>query len=83
MSALRKGDWKIVENLMSGEFKLYNLRYDVNEMTDLKYSHPEKNSEMQAALSKWQSKTDAQNPVPNPDFDPARRYEWGTHPDRK
>tara|TARA_B110000483_G_scaffold241921_1_gene326182 strand:- start:1875 stop:3338 length:1464 start_codon:yes stop_codon:yes gene_type:complete len=83
MSALRKGDWKIVENLMSGEVELFNLKYDVNEMTDLKYSYPEKTAEMKAALSRWQSDTDAQYPVPNPNFDPARRYEWGTHPDRK
>ncbi len=83
MSALRKGDWKIVENLMSGEVEVFNLKYDVNEMTDLKYSYPEKTAEMKAALSRWQNDTDAQYPVPNPDFDPARRYEWGTHPDRK
>jgi len=83
MSALRKGDWKIVENLVSGEFELFNLKYDVNEMTDLKFSYPEKTAEMKEALSKWQSDTNAQNPVPNPDFDPNKRYEWGKHPDRK
>ena len=26
MSAVRKGDWKIVENLVSGEFELFNLK---------------------------------------------------------
>jgi len=83
MSALRKGDWKIVENLMSGEFELFNLKFDVNEMTDLKYSYTEKTAEMKVALSKWQRDTNAQNPVPNPDFDPEKRYEWGRHPDRK
>lgn len=83
MSALRKGDWKLVENLVSGEFELFNLKYDVNEMTDLKFSYAEKTAEMKAALSKWQSDTNAQNPAPNPDFDPTRRYEWGKHPDRK
>lgn len=83
MSALRKGDWKIVENLISGEFELFNLRYDVNEMTDLKYSYPEKTTELKTALSKWQRETKAQNPVPNPNFDPSKRYQWGKHPDRK
>ncbi|QDS92457.1 Arylsulfatase [Roseimaritima multifibrata] len=83
MSALRKGDWKIVQNLVSGEFELFNLKYDVNEMTDLKFSYAEKTAEMKKALAKWQSDTNAQNPVPNPDFDPSKRYEWGTHPDRK
>ncbi|QEG43174.1 Arylsulfatase [Roseimaritima ulvae] len=83
MSALRKGDWKIVENLVSGEFELFNLKYDVNEMTDLKFSYAEKTAEMKEALDKWQRDTNAQHPVPNPDFDPARRYEWGKHPYRQ
>jgi len=82
MSALRKGDWKIVENLVTGEFDLYNLKYDVIEMTDLKFSYPDKLAEMKQALKKWQVATNAQNPVPNPDFDPAKRYEWGTNPFR-
>jgi len=83
MSALRKGDWKIVENLVSGEFELFNLKYDVNEMTDLKFSYLEKTADMKAALSKWQKETQAPNPVTNPDFDPTKRYQWGKHPDRK
>ena len=83
MSALRKGDWKIVENLVTGEFDLYNLIYDINEMTDLKYSHPAKLEEMKTVLRKWQKDTRAAMPVPNPDFDPERRYEWGKHPSRK
>ena len=83
MSALRKGDWKIVENLVTGAFDLYNLEYDVNEMTDLKYSYPEKLEEMKTALDKWQEDTGAAMPVTNPEFDPVRRYDWGIHPDRK
>jgi arylsulfatase A len=83
MSAVRKGDWKIVENLVSGEFDLYNLIYDVNEMTDLKFSYPDKLEEMKTVLKKWQQETDAAMPVPNPEFDPAKRYEWGKHPDRR
>jgi uncharacterized sulfatase len=80
MSALRKGDWKIVENLVSGEFDLYNLKYDVNEMTDLRFSFPEKLEEMKGVLKKWQKNTKAQMPVSNPEFDPDRRYEWGENP---
>jgi len=83
MSAVRKGDWKIVENLVSGEFDLYNLIYDVNEMTDLKFSYPQKQEAMKLVLKKWQEETKAAMPVPNPDFDPERRYEWGKHPHRK
>jgi len=83
MSAVRKGDWKIVENLVSGEFDLYNLKYDVNEMTDLKFSYPEKLGEMKTVLKKWQDDTNATRPVSNPAFDPNKRYEWGKNPYRK
>jgi len=82
MSAVRKGNWKIVENLVTGEFDLYSLKYDVNEMTDLKYSFPEKYLEMKQVLKEWQDKTGAQMPVPNPLFDPGKRYEWGINPYR-
>lgn len=80
MSALRKGDWKIVENLVTGEFELFNLKYDVSEMTDLKFSFPDKSREMESLLGKWQKETGARNPVPNPGFDPAKRYQWGKRP---
>ena len=62
---------------------LYNLEYDVNEMTDLKFSYPEKLQEMIAALKNWQEDTRAAMPVTKPEFDPVRRYEWGKHPARK
>ncbi|MDG1891789.1 MAG: sulfatase [Verrucomicrobiota bacterium] len=82
MSALRKGDWKIVQNLVSDTFELYNLKYDINEMTDLKFSYPERTHALKRALSQWQTDTRAQMPVSNPDFDPNKRYDWGKHPDR-
>lgn len=80
MSAVRKGNWKIIENLVSGEFALYNLKYDLNEMTDLKFSHPEKLGQMKTVLKKWQQDTKAQSPIPNPEFKPNKRYVWGKNP---
>ncbi len=71
-----------MENQVSGEFDLYNLKYDVGEMTDLKFSYPEKTDEMKKALRQWQSKTHAQRPVANAGFDAAKRYEWGKNPHR-
>ena len=82
MSAVRKGDWKLIENLVSGEFELYNLKYDVNEMTDLKFSFPDKLVEMKTVLKKWQKDTDAKMPVPNMEFNREKRYEWGQNPFR-
>ncbi len=83
MSALRKGDWKLVENLVSGEFDLYNLKYDVNEMTDLKFSYPDTLESMKSTLKKWQVDTNAQMPSPNLNFNANKRYEWGKNPYRK
>jgi uncharacterized sulfatase len=80
MSAVRKGDWKVIENLVSGAFSLYNLKYDINEMVDLKFSHPEKFDQMKMVLKKWQKDTKAQNPMPNPEFNFNKRYEWGRNP---
>ncbi len=81
-SAVRKGDWKIVENLVSSEVELFNLKFDIKESVDLKYSYPEKLKEMRGILKKWQEETNARMPVPNPDFDQEKRYEWGKHPAR-
>jgi uncharacterized sulfatase len=80
MSAVRKGDWKIIENLVSGELSLFNLTYDISEMTDLKFSYPHKFSEMKTVLEKWQKETKAKFPVPNPEFDSEKRYQWGKNP---
>jgi len=82
MSAVRKGDWKLIENLVTEDLKLYNLRYDVNEMTDIKESFPEKYKEMKEVLGVWQGQTGAKRPVKNPNFDPSRRYQWARNPFR-
>ena len=51
-------------------------------MTDLKFSFPDKFEEMKKTLKVWQQKTKAQYPVPNPDFDVNKRYEWEKNPYR-
>ena len=80
MSSLRKGDWKIIQNLVTSEFSLFNLKFDVSEMTDLKFSHPKKLNSMKFLLQKWQDDTGAQMPIKNSKFDQSRRYEWGKNP---
>ena len=81
--AVRKGDWKLVENQVNGETKLYNLKVDISESTDLTAMYPDKAKELIALLKDWQKEVDAEFPVPNPDFDPEKSAEWGKHPDRK
>jgi uncharacterized sulfatase len=81
--AVRKGDWKLIENQVTGKVSLYNLRADISEAMDLAELFPEKTSELKTLLQNWQQEVNAEFPVLNPDFDTTRRYEWGVHPDRR
>lgn len=80
--AIRKGDWKLIENQVTGEVALYNLRNDLGESTDLAKVFPEKTNELYSLLKQWQKEVGAEFPKVNPDYDMARRQEWGKHPDR-
>ncbi len=81
-SAVRKGDYKLIENLVDGSFQLYNLAVDISESKNLVDSNPIKFEEMKSILKSWQKDVKAEFPKPNPDFNPAKRYEWGRHPGR-
>lgn len=83
MGAIRKGDWKLVQNFVTNDFDLFNLRADISEGMDLSTIYPEKTAELKQLLEDWQKDVGAEFPVPNPDFDEAKRFEWGKHPDRK
>lgn len=81
-SAIRKGDWKLIEYLVDEKVELFNLKEDIGESRDLSQQKPEKTRELLALLSEWRASVGAEFPVPNPDFDPDKREEWGRHPDR-
>ncbi len=58
--AVRKGDWKLVKYDLAAEggtgtsaVKLYNLKDDVGEATDLAAKHPDKVKDLQAAWDTW------------------------------
>ena len=80
-SAVRKGSWKLIENLETGGATLYHLDSDLNETVDLAGVFPDKARQLRALLRQWQGDVGAECPLPNPDFDPSRRHEWATHPD--
>jgi uncharacterized sulfatase len=79
-SAIRKGNWKLIENLITGDVRLYDLETDITESTDLSAVFPAKTKEMFGLLKDWQKEMKAEFPEKNPDFDPARRQIWGKHP---
>ncbi|MCK5706003.1 MAG: sulfatase-like hydrolase/transferase, partial [Cyclobacteriaceae bacterium] len=82
-SVIRKGDYKLIENLVDRSLELYDLVNDIGETRNLLESMPEKASKLHGLLKEWQREVNAELPVPNPDFDPEKRYEWGRHPDRR
>lgn len=81
--AVRKGDWKLIENLVSGEAELYNLMADISEVINLAELFSEKKNELEGILKNWQKDVKAEFPVPNPNFDEKRRTEWGARPGKK
>lgn len=58
-SAVRKGDWKLVYNMRTGERELYNLANDIGELHDLSAQNPVKVKELSELLSnrlrEWKS----------------------------
>ena len=74
-SAIRRGDWKLVYNMRSGNKELYNLQQDPQELIDLAKQNPALVKELSSLLSqqlrKWQSPMPLVKqtglPVPMPD----------------
>jgi len=69
-SAIRDGDWKLLEFFEDGQLELYNLREDIGERSNLAGSHPAKSKELHARLSAWRRAIQAPLPTPNPGFTP-------------
>ncbi len=69
-SAVRDGDWRLVEFFEDGRAELYHLKDDVGEKTDLASAKPEKAAELRKKLEEWRDSVGAQRPSPNPGFKP-------------
>jgi arylsulfatase A len=52
-SAIRKGDFKLIEFLNSGKVELYDLKNDLAEANDLSAAMPEKAAVMRRQLNDW------------------------------
>ncbi len=69
-SAMRQGDWKIIEFFESQEVEIYDLSTDPGEQNDLGRAMPEKAQELASALNAWQEETGASRPTDlNPRYD--------------
>jgi uncharacterized sulfatase len=74
-SAIRRGEWKLLEFFEDGRLELFNLASDPGEARNLAETEPARAKELQAALAEWRQKIGARMPLPNPHHDPARASE--------
>ena len=71
-SAIRDGDWKLIEFFEDNHVELYNLKEDLGEKTDLAAKSPDQAQQLREKLHAWREDVGAQMPSPNPDFAPVR-----------
>lgn len=74
-SAIRRGDWKLIEFFEDSSSELYDLQRDPSEEHNLVRDHTQISQELRTALTAWREKTKARLPRPNPNHDPARATE--------
>lgn len=71
-SAIRAGDWKLIEYFEDGSSELFNLAKDPGEQTDLSETNPKKKAELHEQLQTWQESIKAPNTFQkNPAYRPA------------
>jgi uncharacterized sulfatase len=68
VSAVRWGDWKLIEYFEDGHLELYNLKDDPGETTDLAERQPERAQRLRDRLGAWRRDVGAQLPAPNPAY---------------
>jgi arylsulfatase A-like enzyme len=61
-SAIRKGDYKLIERFDDGSVELYNLAEDIAESRELSAEMPEKAAELRRELHAWRTDCDARMP---------------------
>lgn len=66
-SAVRDGDWRLIEYFEDGRVELFNLAEDVGETKDLAQERPDVANRLRRQLDAWRKSVGAQLPTPNPD----------------
>ena len=65
VSAIRQGDWKLLEYFEDSHVELYNLSNDIGERNDLAEKMSEKAEELRKCLDAWRKDVKAQMPTKN------------------
>ena len=66
VSAVRAGEWKLLEYHEDGRQELYNLNADPGESANLALALPAKVAQLNSSLQSWRGAVEAQMPQPNP-----------------
>jgi arylsulfatase A-like enzyme len=75
VSAIRQGDWKLLEYFEDHHLELYNIKDDLSESKDLAREMPDRAKDLQQRLAAWRQNVGAQLPIPNPQARGPRRDE--------
>ena len=70
VSAIRKGDWKLLEYHEDQHVELFDLKDDLAESNDLTKSMPEHADRLRSRLAEWRQSIGAQMPTINPNYQP-------------
>lgn len=68
VSAVRSGNWKLIEYLGDERLELFDLSKDIGETKNLAEENPEKTREMLQKLQAWKEEVNASGVTLNPDF---------------
>lgn len=73
-SAIRNGKWKMIHNIETDTYELYDLEKDISESENLINVFPEVGRDLINKLENWKNEVQAQMPTSNPDFDPSKLF---------
>jgi arylsulfatase A-like enzyme len=65
VSAVRAGDWKLLEYYEDGRLELYNLKDDLSETNNLAAQLPSRVNDLRGRLSAWKQRAGVQVPLVN------------------
>jgi len=72
-SAIREGDWKLIQWYETNSLELYNLEDDLSEANDLAENNTDKVNDLQKKLDEWLKATGGKLPKPNPDYSEGKK----------
>jgi len=68
VSAVRAGNWKLLDFHEDNHVELYDLKDDPGETKNLASKMPDRANELRSRLHAWRERVNAQMPTPNPKF---------------